>query len=174
MNHVRTYDYLVQSRKRVFDGVRTLTPAQYEQEFPIGLGTIARTLTHIMISEWYYVQRILHKDVPAYETWPIQDESPPAFDILESTWTAQADDIAREFSILNDWSERVVFRPEHRDGPRTEVISTEGDMFMQLFQHEVHHRAQVLNMLRHCGVTVDGLDYSTIMFTRRTLDDDED
>ena len=46
MEPLKTYDYLTRARQRVFEWVRPLGPEQYAREFPIGRGTLARTLTH--------------------------------------------------------------------------------------------------------------------------------
>ncbi len=71
MEPLKIYDYLTLTRQRTFERVRQLSAEQYARHFPIGCGTLGRTLTHIMISEWYYVQRILGRDVPPDEQWPI-------------------------------------------------------------------------------------------------------
>ncbi len=36
----------------------------------------------------------------------------------------------------------------------------------QLLFHEVHHRAQVMAMLRQVGVKAENLDYSVLIFER--------
>ena len=59
MEPLKIYDYLTLARQRIFDWTRPLSAEQYTQEFPIGLGSLARTLTHVMICEWAYVERIL-------------------------------------------------------------------------------------------------------------------
>jgi len=35
--------------------------------------------------------------------------------------------------------------------------------------HEVHHRAQAINMLRHLGVTVGDVDFNDFMYQRRRV-----
>ena len=66
MDPARTYEYLLKSRERVFDAVRPLTPDEYLRPFAFGLKTVGTTLTHIMISEWYYIERLTGRDVPPY------------------------------------------------------------------------------------------------------------
>ena len=55
---LKTYDYLMKARERVFDSVRALSPPEYQRQFSIGLKTIGSTLTHIMVSEGYYIDRL--------------------------------------------------------------------------------------------------------------------
>ena len=56
MQPLKTYEYLSLARQRIFDWMRQLTAEQYTHHFPIGrCGTLASTLTHIQISEWYYI-----------------------------------------------------------------------------------------------------------------------
>lgn len=46
--------------------------------------------------------------------------------------------------------------------------ATARDIFTQLAFHEVHHRAQVLNMLRQVGCPELGdLDFNALMYSRR-------
>jgi uncharacterized damage-inducible protein DinB len=36
--------------------------------------------------------------------------------------------------------------------------------------HEVHHRAQAMNILRQLGVKLADIDYNAMMYTRREFD----
>jgi uncharacterized damage-inducible protein DinB len=90
MDPLKTYDDLTIARGRIFDALRPLTAERYAQHFPIGPGTLARTLTHILISEWYDIERLLRREVPPYPQWKIRDENPLPFAALEATWLEQA------------------------------------------------------------------------------------
>ena len=111
MDPLKIYDYLIQTRERVFDAVRPLTPEQYRREFRIGLKSIASTLTHLMISEWYYIERLEQRDVPHYETWPIKYENPPTFDVVESIWRKQAQQIRGLVAARphDGWSRKITW-----------------------------------------------------------------
>jgi uncharacterized damage-inducible protein DinB len=50
------------------------------------------------------------------------------------------------------------------------VTATPADQFIQLVIHEVHHRAQVLNMLRELGIAVGDLDFNFLMFKREDIE----
>jgi uncharacterized damage-inducible protein DinB len=169
MEPSRTYDYLVQARRRIFDWVRPLDAEQYARELPTWPRTIARTLTHVMICEWYYVERMQGHDVPPYERWPIQEEKPPPVAALEAAWAEQADRTRAALEAVRDWRAEREYQVTTDDG-RPEIISASAaDIFTQLTLHEVHHRAQVMNMLRQLGVAIGDIDFNTLMYKRRAL-----
>jgi len=166
MEPLKIYDYLTLARQRIFAWVRPLSPEQYAREFPIGLGSLGRTLTHIMICEWAYVQRIQGHDLPPYETWPIQDEKPPPFLVLEAAWTDQARQTRAALAAVRDWTTPLEYRVTRND--RTSMVTASpADLFTQLALHEVHHRAQAMNMLRHLGTTTEDIDFNALMYKRR-------
>lgn len=166
MNPLKIYDYLTKARTRVFEWARPLTPEQYEQKFPIGLGTLGRTLTHIMICEWSYMERVRGNAVPPYEEWPIQDETPPAFSVLEKEWAAQAERTRATLEGVRDWETPLEYPVTWDDKPLI-VTASRSDIFTQLAFHEIHHRAQAMNMLRHLGVQGEDIDFNALMYARR-------
>jgi uncharacterized damage-inducible protein DinB len=197
---LKIYDYLTKARHRVLDAVGALTPQQYQHEFIFGLKTIGATLTHIMVSEWYYIERLEERTVPPYDQWPIKYESPPAFDVIEATWREQAKrvraviaahceavipaqaGIQRESTGVLDarlrghdeetnrsWNRKITwlsFPDDTRGNKRFHITATAGDMFTQLALHEVHHRAQIMAMLREMGKPLEDLDYNALMYER--------
>ncbi|MEK6703915.1 MAG: DinB family protein [Planctomycetota bacterium] len=173
MDPLRTYDYLLNSRARVLAAIRPLSPQQYLRPFPFGLKSIASTITHIMISEWYYIERLEGRLVAPYEQWPIKYETPPAFDVVESTWGDQAQRTRAAIAAQRDWSRRISYDSFPDDqGKRFHISATAGDMVTQLVLHEVHHRSQIMSMLRGLGEGVpplEDLDFNALMFERREL-----
>ncbi len=171
MDPLRIYDYLIMSRERIMDAVRPLTPEQYHRAFTFGLKSISSTLAHIMISEWYYIERLAGRPVPPYEQWPIQYERPPGFDVIERTWPDQAKNVRAAIAAVRDWRRNITylgFPDDH--GKRFHVTATAGDFLTQLALHEVHHRAQLMAMLRELGGAVkpvQDIDYNDLMFERR-------
>ena len=168
MEPLKIYDYLTLARQRIFDWVRPLSREQYTREFPIGLGSLARTLTHVMICEWAYVERIQGRDLPPYETWPIQDEQPPPFATLESTWTEQARQTRASLAVVRDWNAEIEYRSMAIHRPAI-ITASVADLFTQLTLHEVHHRAQAMNMLRQLGTKLDDIDFNALMYQRREV-----
>ena len=185
MEPLRTYDYLTLARQRVFEWIRPLSSEQYSREFPMGLGTLGKTLAHIMTSEWYYVQRLQGSDVPTYDQWsfglvvgdeygrgrspgPVQQENPPPFAALEATWIEQARHTRDALSAVRNWSQELEYQVIDDDNRPVIVTTTPGDIFTQLALHEVHHRAQAMGMLRQLGTTLDDIDFNSLMYKRRS------
>ena len=168
MNPHKIYDYLTVARQRVFDWARPLSAENYVRQFPIGLGSIGRTLTHIMICEYAYVLRIEEKEVPPYEQFPFQDETPPPLATLEMAWTEQAGRTRAVLEAVRDWDTELEYIAK-RDDRRVHVTASRGDLFTQLALHEVHHRAQVMSMLRQLGAKAEDIDYSYLTIKRREL-----
>jgi uncharacterized damage-inducible protein DinB len=166
MDPLKIYEYLTLARERIFQWVRPLSADQYAREFPIGLGSLGRTLTHVLICEWAYVRRIDGREVPPYEQFPFQDESPPPFATLEPAWIDQASRTRAALAAVRDWSTELEYLVTRDDG-QTIVRASPADIFTQLALHEVHHRAQAMNMLRQLGVVAEDIDYNTLMYHRR-------
>lgn len=171
MEPMRLYDYLASSRSFVLDRVRPLTAEQYGQTFAIGLGSLARTLTHIMSCEWYYVERMMRQETPAYPHWPICDEKPPAFAVLEAAWAGQVVRTRAAIEAINledgaggGWKRAIEYVVDSDDGRRRRVRTVVEDIFTQLVLHEVHHRSQAMNMLRQLGVEAPDIDFNTMNY----------
>jgi uncharacterized damage-inducible protein DinB len=166
MEPLKTYDYLVLARERIFAWVRPLTAEQYTRQFPIGLGSLARILTHIMICEYAYALRIEGREVPPYEQFPFQDETPPPFAVLEPAWKEQASRTRAVLSAVSDWNKTIEYQTMFSNPPQI-ITASLADQFTQLAFHEVHHRAQVLNILRQLDVKLEDIDYNALMKKRR-------
>jgi uncharacterized damage-inducible protein DinB len=166
MEPLRIYGYLTRARQKVFEWVRPLGATDYRREPAPGQRSIAQTLTHTMISEWYYVQRIEGREVPPDGEWPIQEEDPPAFDVLEAAWIEQAARTHETLHSIRDWGKKLEYHVDD-DGRSLIITASVSDIFTQLVLHEVHHRGQVMSMLRRLGVDVQDIDFNTLMYERR-------
>jgi uncharacterized damage-inducible protein DinB len=173
MDPHKTYEYLILARQRVFDWVRPLSAAQYTQDFQIGPGSLAKTLTHMLISEWYYILRITESVVPPQSDWPIRDENPPAFADLEAAWKNQAERTRAAITAVRDWATELSYEVTDDSGKRLRIGASRADVFTQLILHEVHHRAQVMNMLKRLGVAAEDLDFNALMYKRQPIPGDQ-
>lgn len=147
------FRYCDWARDRVHQLAAGLNDTQLEQPYEMGPGSIRKTLLHIRDAEQWW-----------YENWTSGPER--AFDELpETTSIADLNDASRRTAetrsafldgLVNEELKRVVSATVR---PGTELIFRLGETMLQLCGHGVHHRAQVLNMLRHSGVEVPPLDY---------------
>lgn len=164
MHALRIHDYLVRSRARVLDWTRPLSAEAYARNLPGWSRSLGQTLTHIYISEWYYVRRITGADVPPYEHWPVREEAHPALAELESLWQAQTAVTRAAIGAVADWDAPITYDTTNEDGERMNVTANAHDIFVQLAMHEVHHRSQALNMLKALGGTPADLDYNLLTY----------
>jgi uncharacterized damage-inducible protein DinB len=118
-----------------------------------------------MICEWSYIARLEGRYLQPYSEWPIQDEQPPPFAVVESTWTEQANHTRAALAAVDDWNRTVTYQTLPDLGPQRTITTTPADLATQIFLHEVHHRAQVLNILRQLGVETTDIDFNAL--TRR-------
>ncbi len=151
------YRYLTLARRRLLDRVRELTPEQYTQEFPFGLKTVRRTLLHIAGAEWFILGQLLGETKMA--EYPFVSERVPDFAAFEKAWR---DLEPRTVAILQgeqDWDRPIDFRTTIPTRQRFSVKASPIIIFTQFAYHEVHHRAQVMAMLRQLGAPVETLDF---------------
>lgn len=172
MDPVHLYRYLALARERVFGWIDGMPDADYRREHDIGLRSLARTLHHIKGAEWAYVERISGRGGPLGEIAPennadVATDDAMAFDQLRSTWRAQAEATMRTLEAVSDWATPVV-RETTWEGRPYRYSASADDFFAQLVMHEVHHRAQVLHMLRRLGVDVGDVDYNALMWPEIT------
>lgn len=170
MRPLTLYDYLISVRARVLTAATTLTDEQYRRDMQFGLGSIGSTLTHIMVSEWYYMERFGRRPVPHYSQWPIQYENPPRFHEIQRLWAEQQVQIRATIAAETNW-ERVVEWESFADdaGKRFHVQVTAVNLVLQLVTHEVHHRAQVMSMMKLLGsdvTPVEDVDYSAFAYRK--------
>lgn len=170
MNPLRIYGYIERSRGRVLDAVASLSDEDFRREHPIGPGSVAVALTHLLISEWYYLERFHEREVPPYQEWELQDERPLAFHDVRERWDAQATATRSAIESERDWNRNIVYELTDDNGRRVRATCSAADLITQLALHEMHHRAQVLNMLRRMGVTVEDIDFNAMMFERVFVD----
>ncbi|HEV2438637.1 MAG TPA: DinB family protein [bacterium] len=166
----RVFDYLAGARKRLLGWVCDLhaeRPAVYAQAFPFGLGSIRATLLHVAAAEWAYVERLAGRDLPLSDA-PFTVERLPELNPFARAWDKQAAATGAALRALGDPARPVEFIS--RAGPAPMLArATAGEIVLHMALHEVHHRAQVMAMLRQCGVRAENIDYSFLAFTRTPL-----
>ncbi len=161
------YDYLVNARSKLLTWVREQPPPVYTQAFPIGRGSIRATLVHTAAAEWGYTQRLTGKDFGPSDN-PFTVERYPEFGAFEEAWDRQRPVTRQALVNLGDPA-RSIEAVSRVVTPPMRIRTTAGGIAGQLLFHEVHHRAQVMAMLRQVGVKAENLDYSVLMFERTAL-----
>ena len=164
LNPSHLYDYLSKAREKLLGWVRPITFEQYAtKEFPFGVKTIRDTLVEIPQAEWTYVQRLRGEKVPPSDERPFARFYKTEFAPLEKAWREQAEDTRATLHEISDWARTVEYVARSPDEPAHKIWTTTGGIAAQLLFHEIHHRAQVMAMLRQLGIAAQDLDYSYLM-----------
>jgi uncharacterized damage-inducible protein DinB len=157
------YEYLVLARSKLLGWVRQLSDEQYAREFPIGHRSVRATLVHVASAEWGYVRRLRGEPVPPIAERPFSRFNAEPFGPFETAWADQAQETRAALQEVQDWSRPVEYVSRF-GGRDRRYRTTAAGIATQLLFHEVHHRAQVMFMLRQMGYPAENLDYSVLAF----------
>jgi uncharacterized damage-inducible protein DinB len=153
------YDILLRSRRKLMDWVRERTPEQYTQEFPFGLKTIRATVVHLADAEWLYGKRVRGEDF-RFDDRPVTPQRYPDLVSLERGWKDLELSTRQWLEREQDWTRRLETISRLPGRKRMRVVFTPEKVAFQMLYHEVHHRAQIMAMLRQMGVAAENLDFS--------------
>jgi uncharacterized damage-inducible protein DinB len=130
---------------QLLDICRNLTDAELDREFDIGLKTVRLTLCHIIgnIEGW---TDLLEGRQPRPDP-PVEEASIAALSARLHRADAEFSRIARGIADRGAWDETW---PDPRGNPPKE--RSYGGTIAHVITHSMHHRAQVLYMLRLLGV----------------------
>ncbi|HLJ61535.1 MAG TPA: DinB family protein [bacterium] len=168
---VTYFDYLVRARARLLEWVRQASPQAYTQAFPVGRGSIRATLLHVAGAEWGYVEALRKSEVVAQEIRqnnPFTLERLPDLEPLVAAWDRQRSSTRAALADLGD-PDRPTAMVARDMTPPMRFQLTAGGIAGQILFHEIHHRAQIMTMLRQAGVAAENLDYSVLMVERIPL-----
>lgn len=130
-----------------------LKPEQLDQTLDIGMGTLRRTLLHILAGESVWLARWRgERESP----WPDEQERAEPVEIGRRMTEVSA---AREQFLASvgpgDLGRIVVYR----DSKGSLFKATLADMMIQMCIHSMHHRSQAVNIIRRVGGSPPELDY---------------
>jgi uncharacterized damage-inducible protein DinB len=162
------FDYLVQARRRLLEWIAEAPADLYTRPFAFGLGSIRATLLHVADMEWAYVHRLNGRDYRKEDS-PFTVQRLPTLPLLTTTWDAQRPETRRALAEIDDPSRSVEY-VSHNFTPPQRTQTTAGGIAGQLLFNEVHHRAQVMTMLRLAGIAAQDLDYSRLVWTRTPVE----
>ncbi|HXX39946.1 MAG TPA: DinB family protein [bacterium] len=158
------FDYLCRAREKLLGWVGSQPAEAYTRSFPFGMGSIRATLVHTASAQWGYTQRLNGTEYRPADN-PFSTEKHPTLEPFVAAWSGLNPQTRRALADLGDGSRRIEYVNRMFDPPRR-FRTTAGGLAAQLLFHEVHHRAQVMAMLRQFGVPAENLDYSALMFER--------
>lgn len=145
----RYFEYHDWATDKVIDSLQSAEAAAWDIEFPMGLGTIRKTLTHLLDAEswWWGIWQ------GTGSGWP--DSSGLGASELRDHWIDLRLKRRQFISNLNsDSAQRVT--EAIAGGPIVKIRVIES--LVQLCTHGTHHRAQLVNMLRRSQLKPPAID----------------
>ena len=152
------FNYNSWANDRLLKMADDLGGEQLNRAFEMGPGTIRETLKHIYGAERAWYEQM---EAPGFESFPHSTHIRDLGELAEAMH-GLADARSAWLSSMADGDLIVEFGYEGDDGRH--YSHTKGDCLLHVANHGIHHRAQLLNMMRHVGVKVRLLDY-LIMYT---------
>lgn len=128
--------------RRLLDICATLSEPQLDRDFDIGHRTLRRTLHHIIYNMEVWSSLMANEQLPQHS-----DQSIPGLIHRLDTAASRLQTIARAIANRNAWDNKWI---DHLDSPPRE--KSYGTAIAHLITHSMHHRAQVLYLLRLTGI----------------------
>jgi uncharacterized damage-inducible protein DinB len=120
-----------------------LTHEQFHRRFEMGPGSLHNTTTHIVAVLRFWATVLAGGDFIDMEPDEKMERTPDQLLVLHDERAAEFAAIARQHPL----EEQIVRQHEGRT-----YTYTRGLLVTHVATHNMHHRAQCLNMLRHLGV----------------------
>ncbi len=126
---------------------------------PSFFGSILAALNHILIVDWYYIDAMREGGRAAEIRENYRDGAPDPFSEIAALAAAQDRSDLDLIGFCEGLEENDLSR--HVDTLREAGViwkETLGDLLLHLFQHQIHHRGQVHDMLSATAVAPPQLD----------------
>jgi uncharacterized damage-inducible protein DinB len=132
----------VWTTRRLLEACAPLADEVLDREFDIGHRTLRSTFDHLIYNMEVWSALMAGQPVERQS-----DRSVPGLMRRLDAAAARLESVARAISQRNAWDEKWL---DHLDVPPRE--KTYGGGIAHIITHSMHHRAQLLYMLRLCGV----------------------
>lgn len=142
----RMHGYARWSRGLVLDGIEGLSHADREREFPIGMGSLWKSVVHVYGADLGWLG-VLERD-PDHD---FSMDTPADLASLRAAWAALDARWDVCLDALDDAKLDEVITRNSAQMNTTYHFRT-GDVCLHVCTHAVHTMAQCRNMLRSCGV----------------------
>ena len=145
----RLFEYGDWATGHVLDNAIQMDDAQLAREFQMGQGTIRKSLLHMYDAEQWWVTNWTQGGSP----FPQSPAMPMSQ--LKELWHANAAK-RNEYLATVDQNEASRIVEVTFGGPPMRIKV--GESAIQLTMHGAHHRAQIVNMYRHCDAPIGDID----------------
>lgn len=149
------------AQQRVLAVACKLPATALDREFDMGLKTIRATLLHVLYAESWWLENWIGKTKPEFKEF----DASLAMEDLPRRHTEHA---AARNAFLCSLSDGDLNRMVHtQPAPGKEFVFPLGPSMLQLWHHGAHHRAQLVNMLRHVGAALPEVDVIKWLLEKR-------
>jgi uncharacterized damage-inducible protein DinB len=157
----RLHQHRAWVNENLLDVAVRLNAEQLHQPFPIGQGSIWKSLVHLYAGEFVWLEALLGNDDPV-----VRGDLPrqiPGNQLGEGGF-ATLDELRREWTLLEErWQrylaelslealETPVYKWRSAAGQSQRYATRRSDVLLHVCTHAQYTTAQVVNMLRHVGV----------------------
>ena len=134
--------------ERVFDACKSLSDEQLDTEFPIGLGSLRKTLAHLAGGMDWWFDHFHRRTLRPYNT------AVGSLDEMHGRFVAAWDELADIIDSCGEsgLKEVIVDSFDNEEFGKGTLRFRRSAVLLHLFNHGTHHRVQCLNMLKHLGV----------------------
>lgn len=140
---------------------QNLTDEQLDREFDIGHRTVRATFQHIIRSVKVWSDLMAGRLVTPKQAAQPQDQSVTALMVRLHRAAANLAEISRAVAERDGWDERFV-------DPLDGIEKSYGGSIAHILTHSMHHRAQLLYLLRRLGVA--GLPEGDVLSWEQQID----
>jgi len=146
------FEYSYWANRKLFDVVSQLTPEQFVQPVAGSYGSVRNTLVHMLSAEWGWLARCGGPQ----RGDALKPDDYPTFDAVTSEW-AKVERYMRQF--LSELKDEDLQRVVEFVLPQTQKHSMFlKDLMQHAAVHGVHHRGQVVVLLRQLGYAPGNVD----------------
>jgi uncharacterized damage-inducible protein DinB len=156
----RLHEHRMWVDDRLLAAVQPLTADELHRQFPIGQGSIWRTLTHTVAAEYVWLEALLGDENPLF-VGDVRGKLPgnqagegalTSLDELAATWQALHARWKAYLTELRDESlDEIVYKVSTSSGFGHRLATKRADVLLHVCTHAQYTTAQLVNMLRQLG-----------------------
>ncbi len=152
------YAYNDAQHARIWASIDTLSDAQFVQHVPYSIGSLRNHIVHLASVDQRWLARVTGAPVPdrlVYDDYPTRDAA-------RAVWDATREDVRAALDRLTeaDLARDLTYQIRRVDPPQTvDTTTAVWQILLQVINHGIDHRAQMLRILHDFGAPTFEQDY---------------
>lgn len=151
MDVFKLVEYNIWANRLIGKQIESLSPELFDKQLGGSFGSIKATVTHLLESDWLWVNRFKGIPLATVPTWQLDS----AADIYREWKIVQEDMLSATQALAVDKTHKIAFIT--RKGIPYELPFE--DLIMHITNHGSYHRGQLTHMVRVVGGQPVGTDY---------------